>query len=231
MVKGLALGGFTNQTPRSRRSKFTIQIRRNFEIGSVVRVGLNVGSHTDGRDCGANCGSRYGQWRYKSSHTQYVLPQVLRADHAYRSSFDRAHVLDVPARVAFELRLERPKLQRGPPRRSRSRRRQRAEREPSRRVTPPDRGRHSAQVNGAHLLALMEHVSVPPLLLTLVTMGAWAIVWIILGARGGEKRSSIFVDESGRGHMTHSSAFDRFDDALDGAITNAWHKLTKRTGS
>jgi hypothetical protein len=35
------------------------------------------------------------------------------------------------------------------------------------------------------------------LILTLVTLGMWAIVWIILVAAGGEKRSLVAVDEYG----------------------------------
>lgn len=35
------------------------------------------------------------------------------------------------------------------------------------------------------------------LLLTLVTAGIWAIVWIILAVSGGEKREMITVDEFG----------------------------------
>ena len=36
------------------------------------------------------------------------------------------------------------------------------------------------------------------LILTLVTCGLWAIVWIIMAAAGGEKRMSMTVDDYGR---------------------------------
>lgn len=36
------------------------------------------------------------------------------------------------------------------------------------------------------------------LLLTLVTFGLWAIVWIFLAAAGGEKRVALHVDQHGQ---------------------------------
>lgn len=38
------------------------------------------------------------------------------------------------------------------------------------------------------------------LLLTVFTLGLWAIVWIILALNGGERRTTIEVDEAGRLH-------------------------------
>jgi hypothetical protein len=35
------------------------------------------------------------------------------------------------------------------------------------------------------------------LILTLVTLGIWAIVWILMVALGGEKRAVVSVDENG----------------------------------
>jgi hypothetical protein len=36
------------------------------------------------------------------------------------------------------------------------------------------------------------------LILTLVTLGLWAIVWIIVSIAGGEKRRTVSVDEYGQ---------------------------------
>lgn len=37
---------------------------------------------------------------------------------------------------------------------------------------------------------------------TLVTLGAWAIVWILVAIFGGEKRRLIVVDEEGQTHVS-----------------------------
>jgi len=40
------------------------------------------------------------------------------------------------------------------------------------------------------------------LILTLVTLGAWAIVWILVAIFGGEKRRLIVVDDDGATHVS-----------------------------
>ncbi len=66
------------------------------------------------------------------------------------------------------------------------------------------------------------------LLLSVFTLGAWLIVWLIVSVVGGEKRSVISVDEAGVAHFTHSSAWDRLDDLLDRGVSSTWRKVTGR---
>jgi hypothetical protein len=40
------------------------------------------------------------------------------------------------------------------------------------------------------------------LILTLVTLGAWAIVWILVAIFGGERRRLIVVDDEGTTHVS-----------------------------
>ncbi len=49
-----------------------------------------------------------------SERAQRVLPQLLPEDHTYTSSFDKAFLLDVPIRLAPELKLSRPEARSGP---------------------------------------------------------------------------------------------------------------------